>query len=128
MLKLIAKKSVEGVPRKKENAPKNGMQRCVKVERKRDAGQKMLERIAKKSVDSVGKNPMEGTKNPNLNLNQQLGEIAKKNVLDRHVEDKRIGDNVLKGLQISVRKIVGERKNQRRKNPKEGGKEGKYFD
>ena len=104
------------------------MQRCVKVERKRDAGQKMLERIAKKSVDSVGKNPMEGTKNPNLNLNQQLGEIAKKNVLDRHVEDKRIGDNVLKGLQISVRKIVGERKNQRRKNPKEGGKEGKYFD
>ena len=124
MLKLIAKKSVEGVPREKENAPKNGMQRCVKVERKRDAGQKMLKRFAKKSVDSVGIK----TPNQNLNLNQQLREIAKKNVLDRHVEDKRIGDNVLKRLQISAKKPVGERKNQRRKNPQEGGKEGRYFD
>ena len=115
---------MEGVPQ--ENAPKNGMQRCVKVERKRDAGQKMLKRFAKKSVDSVGKNPIKETKN--LNLNQQPGEIAKKNVLERHAEDKRIGDNVLKGLQISAKKPVGERKNQRRKNPQEGGKEGKYFD
>ena len=62
----------------------------------------MLKRVAKKSVDSVGKNP-------NPNLNQQLGEIAKKNVYlpKRHVEDKRIGDNVLKGLQKSAKKHVG---------------------
>ena len=110
------------------------MQRCVEVERKRDAGQKMLKRIAKRSVDSVGKNPIKGTKNLNLNLNQilnlnqQLGEIAKRNVLEGYVEDKRIGDNVLKRLQISAKKPVGERKNQRRKNPQEGGKEGRYFD
>ena len=93
------------------------MQRCVKVEQKRDAGQKMLKRFAKKSVDSVGKNPIKETKNLNLNLNQQPGEIAKKNVLERHAEDKRIGDNVLKGLQISAKKPVGERKKQKRKNP-----------
>ena len=117
MLKLIAKKSVEGVPREKENAPKNGMQRCVKVERKRDAGQKMFEHVAKKSVDSVGKNPIKETKNLNPNLNPQPGEIAKKNVLEKHAEDKRIGDNVLKGLQISAKKPVGERKKQKRKNP-----------
>jgi hypothetical protein len=106
------------------------MQRCVEVERKRDAGQKMLKRIAKRSVDSVGKNPIKGTKNLNLNLNlnQQLGEIAKRNVLEGYVEDKRIGDNVLKRLQISAKKPVRERKNQRRKNPQEGGKEGRYFD
>ena len=98
-----------------------------KSQTKKGCRTKMLERIAKKSVDSVGKNPMEGTKNPNLNLNQQLGEIAKKNVLDRHVEDKRIGDNVLKGLQISVRKIVRERKNQRRRNQREGDKKRNIF-
>ena len=39
------------VPR--ENALKNGMQRRVKVERKRDAGQKMLKNVAKKSVEGV---------------------------------------------------------------------------
>ena len=87
----------------RENAPKNGMQRQVKVE------------------------PIPNP-SPNLNLNQQLGEIAPKNVLERHVEDKRIWDNVLKGLQISAKKPVGERKNQRRKKPKEGGKEERYFD
>ena len=104
---------MEGVPQ--ENAPKNGMQRCVKVKRKRDAGQKMLKRFAKKSVDSVGKNPIKETKN--LNLNPQPGEIAKKNVLEKHAEDKRIGDNVLKGLQISAKKHVRERKKQRRNYP-----------
>ena len=73
----------------------------------------MLKRVAKKSVDSVRRNPMERIKipnpSPNLNLNQQLGEIAKKNVYlpKRHVEDKRIGDNVLKGLQKSAKKHVG---------------------
>ena len=136
MLKLIAKKSVEGVPREKENAPKNGMQRCVKVERKRDAGQKMLKRFAKKSVDSVGENPLEGIKTTIQNLNiiqqelQQESQLqrknAEKNVLEIHVEDKRIEENVLKGL-LSAKKPVGERKKQRRKNPKEGGKEEKYL-
>ena len=53
MLKLIAKKSVEGVPRKKENAPKNGMQEPVKVEQKSNVGQKMLKHIAKKSLEGV---------------------------------------------------------------------------
>jgi hypothetical protein len=34
-----------------ENAPKNGMQKPVKVERKRNVGQKMLKRFAKKSME-----------------------------------------------------------------------------
>ena len=56
---LINYPAVEGVRKEhlllvpQENAPKNGMQRHVKVERKRDARQKMLKLTAKKSVEGV---------------------------------------------------------------------------
>ena len=69
---------------------------------------------------------MERKKNPNPspnpNLNQQPGEIAKKNVFQRNVKGKRTGGNVQKGLQTNAKKPVGRRKNQKRKNQKEGGK------
>ena len=106
---LINYPAVEGVRKEhlllvpKENAPKNGMQEPVKVEWKRNVGQKKLKLIAKKSVEGVPQEnaPKNGMQRcVKVERKRDAGQKMLKRFAKKSVDS--VGKNPLEGIKTTI--------------------------